>query len=212
MSSFSPSRGAFSPSSSLYPFAFKVFASCCRSLPWPCDLIPSTPRLSECSKWYTACLDGMCGICREDLCWGLSSRRPFCQRVCVLCFQTPQRVGSTDPISLRAAVGGAWPPASTRGVLLQPSGDHRRLPPQDVRGGDAPSRFFLQHSGGRMITSLVKVDSGLSYSSILQAPQFFGVGSEPCCGSISLALMVLVPPPMLSPAAKWDAAVRPPHG
>jgi hypothetical protein len=44
------------------------------------------------------------------------------------------------------------------------------------------------------------------------SPQFFGVGSEPCCGSISLALMVLVPPPMLSPAAKWDAAVRPPHG
>jgi hypothetical protein len=63
-----------------------------------------------------------------------------------------------------------------------------------------------------MITSLVKVDSGLSYGSIPRAPQFFGVGSEPCCGSISLALMVLVPPPMLPPVAKWDAAVRPPHG
>jgi hypothetical protein len=63
-----------------------------------------------------------------------------------------------------------------------------------------------------MITSLVKVDIGLSYGSILRAPQFFGVGSEPCCGSISLALMVLVPPPMLPPAAKRDAAVRPPHG
>jgi hypothetical protein len=42
-------------------------------------------------------------------------------------------------------------------------------------------------------------------------PQLFGVGSEPCCGSISLALMVLVPPPTLSPAAKWSVAVRPPH-
>jgi hypothetical protein len=63
-----------------------------------------------------------------------------------------------------------------------------------------------------MITSLVKVDSGLSYGSIPRAPQFFGVGSEPCCGSIFLALMVLVPPPMMPPAAKQDAAVRPPYG
>jgi hypothetical protein len=151
------------------------------------------------------------GICQEGLCWGLSSRRPFHRRVCVLCSQTPQRVGSADPIFLRAAVGGAWPPASTRGVLLQPSGGHRCLPPRNIRGGDAPSRFFLQHSGGRVIASLAKVDSGLSYDSIPRAPQFFRVGSEPCCGSISLALMVLVPHPMLSPAAKRDAAVRLPH-
>jgi hypothetical protein len=114
------------------------------------------------------------GAWRKDLCWGLSSRWPFRRRVRVACFQTPQRVGSTDPISLRAAVGGAWPPASTRGVLLQPSGDHRRLPPWDVRGGDAPPRFFLQNSEGRTITSLVKVDSGLWYGSILWAPQFLG--------------------------------------
>ena len=63
-----------------------------------------------------------------------------------------------------------------------------------------------------MITSLVKVDSGLSHGSIPRAPQLFGLGSEPCCGSISLALMVLVPPPMLPPAAKWGVADRPPHG
>jgi hypothetical protein len=31
--------------------------------------------------------------------------------------------------------------------LLHPSGGHHRLPPRDVHGGDAPSRFFLQHSG-----------------------------------------------------------------
>jgi hypothetical protein len=152
------------------------------------------------------------GICREDLCWGLSSRRPFRRRVCVLCFQTPQRVGSVDPIFLRATVGGAWPPPSTRGVLLQPLGGHRHLPPRNVRGGDAPSRFFLQHSGGRVITSLMKVGSGLSHGSIPRAPQFFGVGSEPCCGSISLALTVLVSPPMLPTTAKRDAAVHPPYG
>jgi hypothetical protein len=56
---FSPTRGALPPLSYLRPFAFKVPALCCRSLPWPCDFIPSAPRLSECSKWYTACLDGM---------------------------------------------------------------------------------------------------------------------------------------------------------
>jgi hypothetical protein len=53
MSCFSPTRGALSSSSSLCPFAFKVSALRCRSLPWPCDFIPSIPKLSECSKWYT---------------------------------------------------------------------------------------------------------------------------------------------------------------
>jgi hypothetical protein len=43
-------------------------------------------------------------------------------------------------------------------------------------------------------------------------PQLFGVGSKPCCGSISLALMALVPPPTLPPAAKRSVASRPPHG
>jgi hypothetical protein len=40
-----------------------------------------------------------------------------------------------------------------------------------------------------MFTSLVKVDSGLSSGSIPHAPNSLGVGSEPCYGSISLALM-----------------------
>jgi hypothetical protein len=66
--------------------------------------------------------------------------------------------------------------------------------------------------GGRVITNLVKVDSGLSHVSIPRAPQLFGVGSEPCCGSISLALMALAPPPTLPPTTKRGAAVRPPHG
>jgi hypothetical protein len=60
MSCFSPTRGVLSPPSSLRSFAFKVSALRCRSFPWPCDFIPSAPRPSECSKWYTACLDGMC--------------------------------------------------------------------------------------------------------------------------------------------------------
>jgi hypothetical protein len=63
-----------------------------------------------------------------------------------------------------------------------------------------------------MITSLVEVGSGLSHGSIPRAPQYLGVGSEPCCVSISLDLMALVSPPTLSPAADRGMAVRPPHG
>jgi hypothetical protein len=55
-----------------------------------------------------------------------------------------------------------------------------------------------------LLASLVKVDSGLSCGSIPRAPQLLGVGSEPCCGSISLALM---PPPMVTAGlATEDAA------
>jgi hypothetical protein len=39
-------------------------------------------------------------------------------------------------------------------------------------------------------------------------PQLFGVGSEPCCSSISLALMASVPPL----ATKRSVVARPPHG
>jgi hypothetical protein len=60
-----------------------------------------------------------------------------------------------------------------------------------------------------MITSLVEVDSRLSHGPIPRGPQLFGAVSEPCCGSISLAL---VPPPMLPPAAKRGVAARLPHG
>jgi hypothetical protein len=63
-----------------------------------------------------------------------------------------------------------------------------------------------------MITSLVEVDSGLSHDPIPHGPQLFRAGSEPCCGSISLALMALVSPPMLPPATKRGVAARPSHG
>jgi hypothetical protein len=79
----------------------------------------------------------------KDPCRCLSSRRPRRRRVCVLRLQTPQRFGAADPVFLRAAAGEAWPPTSTHYALLHPSGGHHRLPPRDVRGGDAPSRFFL---------------------------------------------------------------------
>jgi hypothetical protein len=59
-----------------------------------------------------------------------------------------------------------------------------------------------------MFTSLVKVDSRLSYGSIPRAPQLLGVGSESCCGSISLALMASVPPPMVTAGLAAEDATR----
>jgi hypothetical protein len=59
MPCFSPTHGALSPSSFLRPFAFKVSALCRHSLPWPCKFISSMPRLSGCSTWCAAYLDGM---------------------------------------------------------------------------------------------------------------------------------------------------------
>jgi hypothetical protein len=41
MPCFSPTRVVLLPPSSLRPFAFKVSALRCRSLPWPCKFIPS---------------------------------------------------------------------------------------------------------------------------------------------------------------------------
>jgi hypothetical protein len=43
-------------------------------------------------------------------------------------------------------------------------------------------------------------------------PQLFGVGSESCYGSISLALMASVSPPTPPPTAKRGMAARQPHG
>jgi hypothetical protein len=117
---------------------------------------------------------GCVGVHRKDLCRRLCPRQTHRWGVHALCLQPPQRSGAAESVFLRAVAGGAWPPTSTHYVLLHPSSDHHRLPPQDVRGGDAPSRFFLQHSGGRMFTSLVKVDSGLSHSSIPRAPNSLG--------------------------------------
>jgi hypothetical protein len=59
MPCFSPTRGVLLPPSSLDPFAFKVSVLCHHSLPWPCKSISSMPRLSGCSIWCAAYLDGM---------------------------------------------------------------------------------------------------------------------------------------------------------
>ena len=59
-----------------------------------------------------------------------------------------------------------------------------------------------------MFTSLVKVDSGLSRGSIPRAPQLLGVGSESCCGSVSLALMASAPPPMVTTGLAAEDAAR----
>jgi hypothetical protein len=174
MSCFSPTRGALPPSSSLRPFAFKVPALHRHSLPWSCDFIPSAHRLSECSKWYTACLDGMRWYLPGGLVLGSLLSVTFSPKSLCSLFPNSQRVGPVDPIFLRAVVGGAWPLGSTCGVLFHSSSGHRRLLPRDVRGGDTFSRFFLQHSGGRMITSLMEVGSGLSHGSILRAPSILG--------------------------------------
>jgi hypothetical protein len=174
MSCFSPTRGALSPSSSLHPFAFKVSALCRRSLPWPCDFIPSAPRLSECSKWYIACLDGMCrrsaegfasasstpmGLPLESLCL-LSS---LAGRCCRTCFSS---AGGARPCG-----SGALPPVLGFKDVHQPRG-----------GGEwAESRLRLPHGlvsassssirRKRMITSLVKeANFGYAVPARPQAP------------------------------------------
>jgi hypothetical protein len=86
---------------------------------------------------------GCAGVRRKDLCRCLSSRRFRRQRVHALRLQPPQWSGAADFVFLCAAARGARPPTSALHALLHPSGGHHRLPLQDVRGGDAPSRFFL---------------------------------------------------------------------
>jgi hypothetical protein len=170
----SPERGSHSHHS-LHPFTLEFSALFCRR---------SRHGLARSSRAPLArggtqlgaqpARMGCVGVCRKDLCRCLSSLQSRHRRVCVLHLQPPQRVRAADPIFLRAAAGGAWPPTSTPYALLHPSGGHHRLPLQGVRGGDTSSRFFLQHSEGRMFTSLLKVDSGLSYGSIPCAPNSLG--------------------------------------
>jgi hypothetical protein len=159
MSCFSPTRGVLSPPSSLHPFAFKVSASRCRSLPWPCDFIPSAPRLSECSRWYTACLDGM----RRRLAEGfapasstpmnlplkssclLSSLAGWCYQSCL------SSVGGA-----RSCGSSALPPVLGFKDVHQPRGGGERAEPRlRLHMGWWPaSSSSIRRK--RMITSLVK--------------------------------------------------------
>jgi hypothetical protein len=174
MSCFSPTRGVLSPPSSLRPFAFKDSASSCRSLPWPCDSISSTPRLSECSKWYTTCLDGMrwylpegfvptlstpMSLSLESSCL-LSSLAGRCYRSCLPSTEGARPYGSS-----------ALPPVLGFKYVHQPRGGGER----------AESRLRLPHGlvpascssirRKRMITSLVKeANFGYAIPARPQAP------------------------------------------
>jgi hypothetical protein len=93
----SPTSGALLPSSSLRPFAFKVSALCRHSLPWPCKFISSMPRLSGCSTWCAAYLDGMRRRSAEGFAPAPSSSANLpLESSCSFCLQPPQRVGVAD--------------------------------------------------------------------------------------------------------------------
>jgi hypothetical protein len=166
MSCFSPTRGALSSSSSLCPFAFKVSALCCRSLPWPCDFIPSTPKLSECSKWYTTCLDGMRRRSAEGFAPALPTPMSLpLESLCLLSFLAGRCYRSCF-----SSVGGARPCGS--GALPPVLGLKDVHQPRS--GGERDeSRFRLPHGlvpassssirRKRMITSLVK-EANFSYA------------------------------------------------
>jgi hypothetical protein len=149
MPCFSPTRGVLSPPSSLRPFAFKVSALCHHSLPWPCKFIPSLPRLSGCSTWYTAYLDGMhrrsaegfvsapstpVNLPLESSCL-LSSPVGWCCRSCL------------------SSAGGARPcgnvalsPVLCFKDVHQPRGGGERAVPRLHLPHGLVTRLFLQHS------------------------------------------------------------------
>jgi hypothetical protein len=159
MSCFSPTRDTLLPPSSLCPFAFKVSALCCRSLPWPCDFIPSTPKLSECLKWYTTCLDGMRRRSAEGFAPALSTPMSLpLESLCLLsslagrCYQSCfSSVGGVRPCG-----SGTLPPVLGFKDVHQPRGggerdeSRLRLPHGLVPASSSSIRRK------RMITSLVK--------------------------------------------------------
>jgi hypothetical protein len=174
MPCFFPTRGILSPSSSLRPFVFKVSASRCHSLPWPCDFIPSTPRLSECSKWYTACLDGMrrcsaegfapvlstpMSLPLESLCL-LSSLAGRCYRSCF------SSTGGARPCG-----SGALPSVLGFKDVHQPRGGGERAEPWlRLPHGLVPASSSIIRRK-RMITSLVKeANFGYAVPARPQAP------------------------------------------
>jgi hypothetical protein len=174
MSCFFSTRGTLSPSSSPRPFSFKVSASRCRSLPWPCDFIPSTPRLSECSKLYTACLDGMCRRSVEGFAPVLSTPMSFSlESLCLLsslagrcyrsCFSS---AGGARPCG-----SGALPPVLGFKDVHQPRGGGEQAEPRlRLSHGLVPaSSSSIRRK--RMITSLVKeANFGYAVPARPQAP------------------------------------------
>jgi hypothetical protein len=149
MPCFSPTRGVLSPPSSLRPFAFKVSALHCRSLPWPCKFIPSVPRLSECSTWYTAFLDGMCRCSVEGFAPAPSTsvNLPL-ESSCLL--SSPAGWCCQSCLSF---AGGARPCGSSALPLVlgfkdvhQPRGGGEQAEPRLCLPHGLVTRLFLQHS------------------------------------------------------------------
>jgi hypothetical protein len=149
MPCFSPTRGVLSPPSSLRPFAFKVSASRCRSLPWPCDFIPSAPRLSECSKWYTTCLDGMHRRSAEGFAPASSTLMNLpLESSCLLSFLAGwcYRSCLSSAGGVRSYGSGALPPVLGFKDVHQPRGGGEQAEPRLCLLHGLVARLFLQHS------------------------------------------------------------------
>ena len=149
MPCFSPTHGVLSPPSALRPFAFKVSALHCHSLPWPCKFIPSVPRLSECSKWYTACLDGM----RRRSAKGFASvsstpmNLPL-ESSCLLSSLAGRCYRSCLPFAGGARPCGSivLPPVLGFKDVHQPRGGGEQAEPRLCLLHGLVARLFLQHS------------------------------------------------------------------
>jgi hypothetical protein len=149
MPCFSPTRGALSPLSSLRPFAFKVSALCRHSLPWPCKFISSMPKLSGCSTWCAAYLDGMCRCSAEGFVPApsspanmppessclLSSLVGWCCRSCL------SSAGGARPCG-----SSILPPVLGFKDVHQPRGGGEQAEPWLRLPHGLVTRLFLQHS------------------------------------------------------------------
>jgi hypothetical protein len=171
---FFPTRGVLSPPSSLCPFAFKVPASRCHSFPWPCDFILSVPRLSECSKWYTACLGGMRRRSAEGFASALSTSMSLpLESLCLL-----SSLAGRCYRSCFSSAGGVWPCGSGALPLVlgfkdvhEPHGGGERAEPRLRLPHGLVSAYSSSIRRKRMITSLVKeVNFGYAVLARPQAP------------------------------------------
>jgi hypothetical protein len=136
--------------------------------------IPSTPKLSECSKWYTTCLDGMRWRSAEGFAPALST--PMSLPLESLCLFSS--LAGWCYRSYFSSGGGAW---SCGSGALPPVLGFKDV--HEPRGGGerAEPRFHLPHGlvpvssssirRKRMITSLVKeANFGYAVPARPQAP------------------------------------------
>jgi hypothetical protein len=190
----SSSSHALLLSNSPCPFAFKVSPLRCRSLPWPCKLIPSVPKLSGCSTWCAACLDVMHRRLAEGFVPAPSSASLPPESSCSLSSTSPAgwccRSCLSSAGGARPRGGSALPPVLSFKDVHQPCGGGERAGLRLRLPHELVTHLFLQHSGERMIISLVEVGG---------EPWLCDTGqttSAACCrASNSMAWMVLSSPP-----------------